>query len=77
MSEILVGVYIFFWGFISGVAFGAYDKKHNAQSLLAMLFLPGLGLALLFLVISLIWEIAPTVSLDATSKGIVEFFAHD
>ena len=77
MSPVLVGMYLWLWGLISGILFGAHDKKYSAQSILAMLLLPGLGLALLLLIISLVWEIAPLISLGSASREILEFFSNE
>ena len=77
MSYVLVGVGLWLAGLISGIMFGGSDRKYNTQTVIGMIFVPVIGIALFFFLVSLIWEIVPLISLEATSKGIMEFFAHD
>ena len=77
MSLVLVGVGLWLAGLISGIMFGGSDKKYNTQTVISMVFVPIVAVALFLLIVSLIWEIVPYISLEATSEGIIGFFKLD
>lgn len=65
-----------FWvaGIISGVLLGAQDRKNSPQSTVGLLIIPLITVAVFFLCIALVLEIAPRISLEATAEAIVETF---
>ena len=74
MSPVLVGIGLWFSGLISGALLFSSDKKCDAKSATAFVFVPLLTVGAFLLAVALILEIAPLISLEATAQWIVGQF---